>query len=545
MKYSNPELEGNRTGGFSSPLLPKRTHTWAMNAAFHAAVPYPYKDYYQRFVQQYFHWYDGFGPNFHQQAYGIFSTRLAYTVLHSLAQKTTGNKVLFDDEGLELTEEREIWGKKYTALAFAEMYAKEFGLHGKATQAVEFAFAGGDSLIKLNQRNGDVVPTVHRKDTYFLDVDFMGEITKVSVLLYDYTAMNRDEDGNQRIFYLLEERKYDDNGRPVERISIKEGQGHMVTYKSVDFQSGSVEFTSLPRDVRKKVAKDFPNVQFNEWEELAFDTLGVYLIKASEKVSFAPSLPFGESLLSNNIAVLMSYDFYYSAMMTDMYNARGKVFIPRNMSKPNDGNAGDHFTGFNEAYVEQIPYTNPDAQKPMIVQFDTRAMDWKEIRNHLLQTLATNIGISERTIATYLVPASEKPTAYEISSDENATANFIESRRPLITRQLDKMFDEILKFYGFRDRIITKFSRIGLSNFNNVVNQVAILKQNGLIDERTALEKIYPDYTQKQIDSIQQRLKEEREQKQNIDAQLKKVKEDTVEAHEDMIRQSNPPKPPQ
>jgi len=521
------EFDGNKRIGGRSALLPQLTHTYAGNSSFYAAVPHPYKDYYMRFIRQYFQWYDGFVPTFHNHAHGIFSSRLAYTVLHKLAEQTTGARILFEDNG-----------ENGESLRFIEDFAARCGLSNKITVATEWAFAGGDSLLKLNARRGELYVDTIRKDNYFLNTNFAGEIEAVSILLYTYTDMIQENPTDaRRMFYLLEERKYE-NDKPLERLTLKQGTGDRITYKNVDFQSADIEFKSLPRNIRERLTKEYPNVQFGEWRELPFDDLGVYLVKATEKVSFAPSLPFGESLLSNNIHVLMSYDFYYSAFMTDVYMGRGRVLMPRQMQSPqnNDMNFGDSFRGLDEFLMQRIDYVSPDEQKPLPIQFDLRATEWKEIRTHLLQTLATNIGISERSIATYLVPASEKPTAFEISSDENSTASFVENKRPFIETAVNDLIATVLRFYNLsEDGVISKFSRIGLTNFNNVVNQVSILKQNGLVDERTALGMIFPDKNEQQLDAIQQSLRNERAEKQNL-AQVNEIKTDELEAHEDIAR---------
>ena len=521
------DYDGYKRLGGRSALIPQLTHTYAGNTAFYAAVPAQYKDYYMRFVRQYFQWYDGFVPNFHNHHHGIFSTRLAYTVLHKLAEQTTGARVLFEDNG-----------ENPEALQFIEEWSNKQGFSNKITQATEWAFAGGDSLIKANVRNGEIFVDTIRKDNYFLNTDFGGNVTAASILLYTYTDMIQENQTEaRRLFYLLEERKFE-NGTPVERLTIKQGSGDRITYKNVDFQSADVEFKSLPRNIRQRLTTEFPNVTFGEWNELPFSSLGVHLVKASEKISFAPALPFGESLLSNNIHVLMSYDFYYSAFMTDVYMGRGKVLMPRHMQGPqrDDFASGDSFRGLDEFLLQRIDYVDPEQQKPLPIQFDLRSNDWKEVRTHLLQTMATNIGISERSIATYLVPSSEKPTAYEISSDENATASFVENKRPLIEKAINDMLQCVLEFYNYDgSSVVSKFSRIGLTNFNNVVNQVSILKQNGLVDERTALGMIFPDKTEKQLNSIQQSLKDERAEKQPT-APVNEIKTDEVEAHEDIAR---------
>lgn len=521
------DYDGYKRIGGRSALIPQLTHTYAGNTAFYAAVPAQYKDYYMRFVKQYFQWYDGFVPMFHNHHHGIFSTRLAYTVLHKLAEQTTGARVLFEDDG-----------ESGEALRFIEEWSNKSGFSNKITQATEWAFAGGDSLLKANVRDGDIFVDTIRKDNYFLNTDFSGEITAASILLYTYTDMiPENQTESKRLFYLLEERKFED-GVPKERLTIKQGSGDRITYKNVDFQSADVDFKSVPRSIRQRLTTEFPNVTFGEWQELPFKSLGVYMVKTTDKISFAPALPFGESLLSNNIHVLMSYDFYYSAFMTDMYMGRGKVLMPRHMQGPQQDHfaSGDAFRGLDEFLLQRIDYVSPEEQKPLPLQFDLRATDWKEVRTHLLQTMATNIGISERSIATYLVPASEKPTAFEISSDENATASFIENKRPLIERAINGLLSCVLDFYNFNDDlVVSKFSRIGLTNFNNVVNQVSILKQNGLVDERTALTMIFPDKNEKQLDHIQASLSEERAEKSTL-AQAKDIKTNEVEAHEDIVR---------
>ena len=528
--------------GGRSALMPRLSHTFVGNEAFYAAVPDPYRDYYWRFVRQYFQWYDGYVPSFHSHHSGIFSTRIAYTLLHKLAKQITGSKILFDDNGLT----HNITHDGMNSLQFAERFAKDTSLSNKITQAVEWALAGGDSLLKLDQRAGKLNVSVLRKDNFLVSTNFNGDIEKSSVLLYSYQDAAKQGKHEQRVFYLLEERAFED-GVPKERVTIKEGSGDRIPFKNVDFHSANTPFQNLPEGIKKRLAKEFPNTIFGEWYELPFDDLGVYQVKASERVSFAPAIQGGESLLSNIISELMSYDFYFSTFMTDMYIARGKILVPQHHQGPQSNNefTSDGFKGFDEFLMTKVPYVDPDGQKPTPIQFDTRIVEWREARNLLLQMMATKLGISERTIATYLVPASEKPTAYEISSDENATSNFVEGIRPFATEALDKLLAQVLKYHNFGDEyVLTKFSRIGLTNFNNVVNQVTILKQNGLIDQRSALEKLYPDLTQSQLDEMQKLLAEEQE-KALQEKEVKSSKSDVLEATEDIHRSgiNTTPKP--
>ncbi len=502
--------------GKQSALIPSRTHTFANNTPFYAAVPSPFQQYYMRHVRHWFQWYDGFVDYFHNHQSGIYSTRLAYALLHKLAKLTVGKHLLFDDEGTPDTHFIKVNGRELNSLEFTEYWAKDNDLSQKVKQAKEWAYAGGDSLLKLDNYNKKLNVSVVRKDNYFIDCDFGGELSAASILIYTYTNMIQKSGSEYtELFYLFEERNYDSNNNPQWRLTIKKGTGHGVSYKNVDFHSGDVDFRDLPKHIREKLVKEYPNTQFGEWVKLPFKDLGLYLVKATNKVSFMPSLPFGESLLSGILHLLQGFDFEYSAWLTDVYLARGKVLMPQHMQQPNvleDFN--EHYSGMDTFLLQRIPYVSPESQAPLPIQFELRSEEWKNTRNNILQQIATNLGISERTVATYVVPASEKPTAYEISSDEDATAAFVEDKREMLQRVLDNMIETVLDFYDFgNEKVYVKFSKVGLTNINNLINQVSILKQNGIVDLKTALEMVFYDKTAKQIDNMYNAIRKENEEK--------------------------------
>ncbi len=516
------DLRDNIRIGRHSPLIPSRTHTYAKNTAFYATVPHPFQQYYMRHVRNWLQWYDGYVDWFHtaDPSSAIFSTRLAYTVLHKLARLTVGRKILFDDAGEKGSKVINMWGKQLDSLSFAEKWSEKNELTDKVKKAVEWAYAAGDSILKLdNLSGGRLTVSPHRKDTYFYDTNVEGDVTAASLLVYTLTNIIPDPQGEKKeLFYLFEERKYDDNGTPLWRLSIKKGTGHTLSHKSVDFQSADEAFRDCPKHIREKLIKEYPRIQFNEWMKLPFKDLGLIIVKANEGVSFMPSLPFGESLLSNTQHILMSYDFYYTAKNTDIYLGRGKLMIPQHLQNPQHElyDEGD-FRGWDTFLMQKIPYTDPDQQKPIPLQFDLRADEWERVRNNLFQELATSIGISERTIATYAVPASEKPSAYEISSDEDATAAFVEDKRDTLTNVMNKLVENVLDFYNFGDeKVYVKFSKVGLTNQNNILNSVMLKRQNHLISLRTALEELYPDWTESKIDREVERIKEETQEKQEF-----------------------------
>lgn len=499
-----------------------RTYSYINNSVFYPLVKKEYYDYYNRFVRYYFYWYDGFVPEFHTQASGIFSTRLAYTLCNKLASLINGGNLLFDNPE-ELSELRLKFDKNdkdgSNALEFIEKWAYANNLDNKNHTAISYSLAGGDSVYKLNSDGKDLYPSVLRKDNYLIDYDFKGDIFGFEGLVYTYTKMTRGEDEGKMedYYYLLEERTFDDNGKPQYRIYVKVGYGNHTNMKDVNFDKiQEVKWEQLPRDVKKAIKRNYGSkVTVDKWYDLPFeDSLGIYAMKASDSVSFLPQVPFGESILSNLISYLYSYDYYYSSLNTDMYIARGRILIPEPMQSPKaNDNSGAYNTGLDSGLYVKLKYADPSQQKPEAIQFDNRAEQWIKTRNNLLQSIAMNLNISERTLANFLTDGSERATAREISVDD-ATATFVEGKRTLYRKSLNEMIADVLKFYEFTDDIKVRFSRIGLNNINEVVTQNTTMIQNGLTDIETALRAIHVDKNDRQLKEMAENIKQQQMEKQ-------------------------------
>lgn len=535
------EQKTNSIGG--SQLKPYKTYTYAANTPFYNAVPEPYRQYYMQHVREWLNWYDGFVGWFHGSAgkRGVFSTRVAHSIVDKLSKQITGGRLLFDDPEAIDTEVKKYYGKERNAVDFAKAWSKKFGFTTKTTLAVKYALAAGDSVLKLNNKRGELYPEAIRKDNYFLNMDAEGNITKFSCLIYDMVKQvdAKNDSTKQEYYYIMEERAYADNGDPKARLTIKKGGAKGISYKDTDFHSADVDFNDLTKGQRDELKEEFPKKTFGKWEKLTIKDLGVYMFKASEGVSFNPALPFGESILSNMIHLLMSYDFYYSAKMTDLYLGRGRVLMPRGVeSATSDG----QYDVMEDMAYERIPYVNPNEQKPEPIQFDLRSQAWTEIRNNLLQEMALQIGINPRSLATFIVPSSEKPSAHEISTDEDETALFVENKRELNSPQINKMFETLLDFYNYNDSIVeVKFSQKGITNMTTLVNQTTLLKQNNLIDDETAVDRLYPDKSEQQKEKILENLRSNKPQTQPNPQEDKTVEEKTEDGYRN--GESQVPKP--
>ena len=539
---SDTTFDNTKPLGVFSALQTYHTYSWINNEQFYALVPHPYRDYYFRFIKKFFYWYDGFVPYYHNTQSGMFSSRIAYTILHKLAQQTVGNKLMFDDEGVEDKNSFTYNGKKYNSLEWIEHWNDRNLFDTKVVQAVEWAFAGGDSCIKLDSDGTDLIPSILRKDTYFFDTDFRGEVSNWSGLIFTYSKMTNQtgQTAEPQYFYLLEDRRYDDGGKPQYRLSIKKGSGNLANARTVDMKPETIPFSRLPRDISHKFKKDYPNTKLGVWIDIPLKDLGIYIVKASETVSFLPAVSGGESLLSNMIHSLMSYDFYWSSMMNNMYTAKDKLIVPQHMQSPHEGSnpyGMNYFSGWDSYIMTQVQYTNPEDNKPIVFQPPLRTDDWTKTRNLILQTIAMDIGVDERTISSAIVPNSEKPTAREISSDEHTTTLFVEGKQKLIKNSIDKLLECILDFYDFKDEIITiKFSKAGLTNLNNVTTITTTLMQNDLIDLDTALEMLYTEKNNAQRKVIKANIEKKLEDARLAEEQKMNMQDNDIE---EKIEQTN------
>lgn len=521
----------NRASSFNT----YRTYSYINNSMFYPLVPKEYYDYYNRFVRQYFYWFDGFNPEFHTQNSGIFSTRLAYTLCNKLSGLINGGTLMFDSP-----EELSNYKLKYSdkdknnsnALEFIERWAYDVSLTNKSDTAIEYALAGGDSVFKLNSDGETLYPTVLRKDNYFLDIDFRGEVTYFTGLVYAYTVMNKPNENDSAsttdYYYLLEERKYDEEGNPQFRLFVKVGTGNLTNMRDINFQKiQEIPYEKLPREVKRALKKNYPNNRLGEWTDLPLPSLGIYLVKNSDTISFMPQVPMGESLLSNLISYLMSYDYYFSAFNTDLYLGRGRVLLPEPMQNPHNSennNGGNYYTGLDSGVYNFAKYVDPSQQKPQIIQFDLRGSDWETIAKMILRLIAMNIGISERTLTNFLTDGSERATAREISVDDS-TATFVENKRSLFRKPINNMLQDVLDFYEFPDEVIVRFSRVGLNNMNEITQQMTTLIQNGLIDTRSALEYIFVDKNEAQLDEMFEKIKEQEKEKRQLEVKEKGTSE--------------------
>lgn len=458
-----------------------------------------------RYLQHWLYWYDGWVPYFHNANNGIFSTHLAQSLVNRISDKIYGGKLMFKNAG----KETNATAKTNDALNFISKWARDCDFGTAVHSAITFANSAGTSLLKANKADNEVWVEALRFDSFVPSVDFRGKVTRVTCFLQQYTDMeNRTKDGKDLDYYLVEQRYFGDyctdkvklHNVPLVKYSVK--RATTIVGTSADTASVTAEdidFRRLPRKVRESIARDYDYLCFDEPKLLPFDDwLGVELVKASDNVSDIPQLPFGESLLAPIISQLMAYDYYFSAFATDMYTGRGRVLVPAYMID-NKKSGQNYNSGFDEFLYKKVPMANPEDGKPLPVQFALRANDWKTIRDSIIENIAVNIGINTSTLASFLNDTAAIRTAREVSTEENETAGYVNNKRTILEKPINRFLKYILRYNGFTDDVVVRWSSAGLINRQSLTEIINIALNGKFMSPKKAVEMFNYDDDDEQV----------------------------------------------
>lgn len=380
-----------------------------------------------------------------------------------------------------------------------------------------------------------------RADECWSDIDFKGEVVRAKFLTAKYTKTVPREKGDEtRNYYLVEERfratAHDakqyrkDFAKKIERFevspelkvgacyakySVYELTGEVNNFNNVG-AGRPYNWDELPDDIKRSVREQYGTIQLNIPQLLPFSDIGVDMCKWTSFISNLPQLPYGESVVEKIQTYLFEYDFMNSCMNTDFYLARGRVLVPKSMQSPKPVNisgvasVGNYNQGLDDFLYTKVEYSTTEDKKPESIQFDLRANEWLVARNHLIECISTAIGISPSTLASYLNDSSAR-TAREISSEESATALYVENRRKLLVKPLNSLIKRVLLFYGFADNVSVKFSKSGQTNTTLLIENTVNAYNAGLKSEYQAVKDLNPDMTEEELQTEIARIHQDKE----------------------------------
>jgi hypothetical protein len=510
-----PELQ------VSSSILVNNTYSYVNNTLFYAIANKTFYDYYYRVIRRCAWWVDGYVPDFHNQNNGIFSTRLGSALVKGVANQIVGKKILFKDS-------KKSDGK---CIAFVSKdWQESADFQSAVRNAVKYAVALGTSAIKLNKSGKDLWVEPIRLDYFYFESDFRGNLVDMTILIKHYanantTATKQDAEDN---FYLVERRYF-----KTEKIKRTEKVGdefkvfdELVRVPKVVYQvhryfgktlnnqvynpslKETIRWDSIPKNVRDSIKRDYAVIEIGEEQNLPFyQHLGVELLKYENGDLSLPQIPFGTPLVQDLISYLMSYDLAWSYYMRDMYFGKGMVIMPKALTQDNFLGQTNAFSGMDRTLFEFYPSADPENQKPQQVQFNLRTTEWIATQDNILKKIATTIGMSAKTIAGYLEGGMNAKTATEIDADDDATIAFIEIKRGIFEKSLNRIMEVVTNFYGFSDNIEVRFATPSLINQDKLIERAIRLLESGLADEEEAIKMIYPDDDEKLIQERVEKLK--------------------------------------
>lgn len=508
-----------RSGAFNSYW----TYSFINRSAFFSMIPAPYFDFMARFVQNWLWWNDGFVPYFHDRDQGIPSTRIGTALVEKAARKVVGGRVMFKNAGKDSTTEQ-----VNPAVVKISGWADKTDFDKTVRLAVKYAAAAGTSLVKINRGNGGFWTEALRFDSFLPSIGADGSVAAVDCFLRCFTNLGatgvKPADGAALTAYYVVEKRYFGTyvkadgevlkNTPMCDYVIKRQDGSITQGLFVSRSSaGEVSFRDLPNAMKRSIGRAFPDIAFDAPTLLPFaDTLGAELVKWTDCVSALPEVPFGESLLSPIIAQLMSWDYYHAAANTDMYLGRGRVLVPKHIQGVN---SGGYNAGMDDFLYTKVESTDPEGVKPTPMQFDLRAEDWRGIRDRLIQDISILTGLNISTIASFIADNTAARTAREISTEENETAEFVNEKRAIVEKPLNRIIKTITRSLGESDTVVIRWSAAGLTNRYALAEILGMALAGGFVSKHKAVQMFNFDDDTQQVQEEYDRIRKE-EEKLNI-----------------------------
>ena len=475
---------------------------WVNNSIFYSISDYAMRPFY-RLVQSWEYWVNGFVPLFHNVSNGCVPTRFAKSICDKVSSLVYGGGVMFSLLGGEADKE----GENSTLSKISE-WSQKCKFKEALKSGIDYAVTLGTSALKINVSEGrpwvDAVPF----SRFFANLNARGDVERIAFYLRPLT---KTQAGEGNTFHLFEERYWERNekGERTPYVKYSVYMTNSLVNQFVPF-SNSYGWMQLPRSVRDTLRTEFSAYKVEEPQRLPFTTLGVQLLKYTPSSSRMPWLKFGDSVLDGIVDSLCDYDLLNAAKRTEIYTARPRIIAKKGMTNPSaiSVNANSGIDSF--LYTE---YESTDmADKGIhVMQPEMRSESFRAMRNSILEDIATAIGISPSSFAPYLQDNSNR-TAREVSAEESATALFVETKREIMTDPINALLADVCGYLGLIDRVGVRWSLAGQSNYTLLTENIAKLRQAGLMSLETAVASVHPDWDEGQIQTEIERIKTEQEQ---------------------------------
>lgn len=476
------------------------------DSAFIDLIPEPYLTYYMAFTRQCLQWASGFVPALHRQDF--FSTGIGYTVVDILARECMNGGYRFESADKELLNRMEHW-------------KKDVNLDNELYRMFWNSNAGGNAFIALTPNGGEIYPVIYPVNRCpKFAVNRRGIITSAFIL-------NRFTAGETA--YYAKEIRLLLKGKPFYKVVL--AKGTLVTSPT---WTGSM-LKTVPDEIAEQFEYTYGEIELNTWYKLpeSVSGVGVYNIRNKPvSVAIADMPAYSDSSLYSALDILYAIDFDYTQAQVDMYMGKSRALIPKQFGGGNavinvGGRPGTVVDGisFSEAirqpalkddFYTEIFTANGEPVKPTFMQADLRGEQHKFIRDGYLEMLASKVGLSSSTLANHLQYNHDK-TATQVEDEQTTTEKTVNQKRALITDELNRMFTDVAKFYGYDNACIEiAWGRAG-SNTASVNDELLNDYKEGVLPLRKYLKKRWSDLSEEEVEEWATEIESEQQKKAERD----------------------------
>lgn len=476
------------------------------DSAFIELMPEPYLTYYMAFTRQCLQWASGFVPALHRQDF--FSTGIGYTVVDILARECMNGGYRFESADKALLNRMEHW-------------KKDVNLDNELYRMFWNSNAGGNAFIALTPNDGEIYPVVYPVNRCpKFAVNRRGIITSAFIL-------NRFTAGETA--YYTKEIRLLLKDKPFYKVVL--AKGTLVTSPT---WTGST-LKTVPDEIAEQFEYTYGKIELNTWYKLpeSVSGVGVYNIRNKPvSVAIADMPAYSDSSLYSALDILYAIDFDYTQAQVDMYMGKSRALIPKQFGGGNavinvgerPGTVVDGIS-FSEAirqpalkddFYTEIFTANGEPVKPTFMQADLRGEQHKFIRDSYLEMLASKVGLSSSTLANHLQYNHDK-TATQIEDEQTTTEKTVNQKRALITNELNRMFTDVAKFYGYDNACIEiAWGRAG-SNTTSVNDELLNDYKEGVLPLRKYLKKRWSDLSEEEVEEWATEIESEQQKKAERD----------------------------
>ena len=541
------------------------TYSYANSSLFCAVVSGYYRDYAYRYIRPACQWLDGYVPSLHWSGSGMVSTRIASALINGLARTITGEKLIYKIIGDSNDP------KAMETLKFISKWGEKLEIKRAIKNAIGFALGVGTSLLKANRRdNGDIWWEGVRFDNCFYLANASNEVKEATFLLRSYTDTRSREQQNQTQYFLAEHRfwkyykpeirknpdgtyttvhKKGDREAMVEYKIYRAGATSLNNLMAGSYGRSSVGWSEIPLEIRKLIKEDYNLLRIDEPQKLGFSNLGVEaLLNDNGDISIPTGSNFGRGLIVPIIDDLIMYEVAESYAIRDMYNGKGTVYVPKNLSlgglgggmpinfnqaqepiTPNNDPTVIKFDGSNvgganknpNAFIptfenplegvnnkyETIPGVDPQDQQVVVNQFNLRAQEWELIQENCLKRIAVKWGMSPKILSSFLAQGTVQMTATQIDSEDDISIAFINQTRANFKNAINRLLETTLNYYGHTHDVDIQFASPSIVNKDRILDRTLKKLEAGLIDIEEAIREINPDEDEETIQAKVQKAK--------------------------------------